>query len=866
MPNPSPNNSSAFGPQGVGANSLPFEAMWATQNRNNTMQLMQWAALTDPRAKAAATMAARAFTQERPGYQNMAPDQFLRNTQEGRAMMAGAAGLASSGVFGGGSVGQLAFGAQQMAGNSGFRMNIDGRPAGQQFFGAGQMTNIVAQQMVSKMRDRYINPSTGLPEASARGMDQTDMGQAMQALSNKGMFQGMNAGRLHQINPGDTKKRDAVVNELKSQNLFEEADRVSKMDMSKGGNEFTLDPGTFKKVSSIMDSTAAMMADFRDIFGKQMPVGEIINQAEKLTGMSFGTAGTAEAARAKLANIKTKGQTLGRNVGQMIEDDLGMQMGLAGSMANTFGGKPSDYAGVAAGMTTAITNSSITMKQQRNEALAYSREPGARFVMDATEDDIKAMQGQGMVSLMQENGIAAAALYASEASPALAEKKEEIQSLVAQLGKTQNTGEQQSIEARLQAIAGNISLQGIVDAHGGDVGQLLGKTGQSNQNLFNTMTGNMDQSRMINNIQSIDDQFHYSEKGVTAGLMDDLTSSLDETGMHELTGLLKSGAGKDELGAFFEKNKAYLGDNTAEGMTNIMMDGVRAYGADFGTNISAYHGTIKDSKMLINKKNRKSQMEASSKSTDRFFTNRMFGNSAINSEGALDSMWRGITGDGEVTDSSVLEHMRSTNPTGLSEYKMKADGSGMDISEEEAAKLSKQLGVKISAGMDGEALQAAFASSNAVWGYSEKDGNKSITVADQASADASKSVLTDFNRAMTAMTVDGTVHDAESEAKARAELGALSSEELKAKINALPAVGAAFDTTAIMTKGGGGEAVMQSLISNATEAEDAKKGSPKVANVDELKKGTKAKGEGGHEFYGTLTMKIGDEYQVDLFT
>lgn len=794
--NPFISNSSAFGPQPSGGNPRPFDAYSAQQNQNGTNMLMQWAALTDPRAVAASRIAGRAFTQGRSGFNNMTTDEFLSNTAEGRAIKSQAANAATMGVFGGGSVGQMAFGAQQMAGSSGFSMNVAGRPAGQQFYGSGFVTNMVSQQMISRVRDSFINPSTGLSEANARGMNQTDMGQMMQSLASRGTFQGMNIGTLHQVNAGDTAKRDALVKDLQSQNLTADADAVANMDMGKGGSQFVLNPETFNKVKRTMESTAAMLSDFRDIFGKDMPVGELINQAERLTGMSYGTAGTPEAARNKLADLKTKGQTFGMNVQQMVGMDQGLQQGAASLMASKFGGKPSDYAGVAAKMTGSMMETGIVNRFERNAAMNKSVGKG-QFVRDIGTDEMMALQGQGMINILGENGTAVEAMYAAEKFGNFSDVKSEIGSLIGDMGNASTSEQRAGINKRLRDIMSSKGMSSgkLLASVGGNPMELMSQMSHSSNQRLTDMAAANDQSRMLKSITSLGESTSFftrnKDSGITGELMYGLVGSLNGESMDSLIEMTGRGASKDELLKFFNSKSEFLTPgNTAESMASVISDRMQG-NSKFGSQLAEYVNTIQNDKTMSNLTSREAAKKSKRMQSERFYMGRMFGNDSINGDSTMESVWRGISGDGTVSDNAIMTYLEANDPGALSNYKMKDDGSGLDVTGAEADMLDQQLGGALSSalGLSGKdlasklgmedgasALQGALSSTDAKWGYREQDGKKSLKFADKAKAKATGDTMTDMNRAMTALRLSGEVTDQASEDAAREQLEKLALE------------------------------------------------------------------------------------------
>jgi len=911
MANQSPfqGNASAFGPQGSGGNPNPYEAYSASMARNGSMNLMQWAAMTDPRTLAAARFAARTFTQSRPGYENIATqDHFLRHTPEGRMITAGMAGLNGMGLFGGGSVGQLAFGAQQMVGNSGFRMNMTGRPIGQQFYGGGYVTDMISSQMISRMRDSFINPMTGLSEGNARGMNQTDIGGAMQAMASRGMFQGLNIGTLHSINPGDNAKRNDLVKQLRQQNLKGDADSLAGMDISKGGAQFVLNPDTFGKVKKTMESTAAMLSDFRDIFGKDMPVAELINQAEKLTGMHFGTMGTPEAARAKLSDLKTKGQAFGMNVNQMVEMDQTLQYGLTSLMASKYGGKPSDYVGSAAKMTGGIMQAGITGSQDRAEAMRIGRDQN-RFVRHFAADDIMALHGQGMVSIMGESGTAVEAAFAAEKFGNFADVKGDIGNLLGEYGSAGTPEKRAAIEQKLKAIMQKKGMKAgaLLESVGGNPFELMNQMDPANAQKLIDMAASQDQTRMVGNYKALEVasswKSRYGNTGVNAELVHGLRSSLNPQSMNELMKIAATGD-RDAVLKFMNGKSEFLDPDLKTKVLAGMLGN-----PDFGNQLKEFNSMAENDATLSNQGSKESTKLSKRMQTEKFFLSKMFGGDSINTEGFMEAAWRGLSGDGNVDDAAVLSYMKAQQPGALSQYAMKADASGLDVNAEQAAALDASLGGSLSKSlgtMDHRdlakilgtesgmaALQAHLDGST--WGVNEIDGKRSLTIADKDKAEASRTTLTDMNRAMVAARLSGAITDPESEARIRKELEGMASGDMKTRLEQLKqsnvftsSNGKGIDSLvsgAAMWGKGSAErqaidaqfaadpnSVMKglddSIARHRKEAEDTgksdsdrAKAKSEMLNAQNLKKEL----SGESKYLGVLTMQVGNEYQMNLF-
>lgn len=762
MPYPR-SNSSGIGPQGSGAEPTPFEQLWQANNQQSSMQLMQWAALSDPTVNATTRLAADmmshtarnvggrrlnesnfAGNNDNPGYAykdgglrdmitgGTTYDQFLA-TPAGSAIRTGMAAAAlNTNVFGG-SIGQMAFGIQQMMGSGG--MTLDGG----RFGGAGFVTDMTSQYMMDSVRNTFFDPTSGLANAQARGMDKDDFGDAGFAMSRRGMFAGMDAGGMKRINSkagyeeyiGDLEKNKftQVAKEARTHlNSLKEGDDIDIQ-------AFNPNTDVFAKVNEMFKGAAKTISEFRDIFGPGLTASAAIEEAEKITGMSYADAGAGKAASAKLHKLKTISQVNGMDLHSMLTMDQTMAVSTAELMAQNHGGLPSDYARLAAASTPAIWEQSTVATQNRAESIRQSQLQGLGHVSTVSQDAVASLQMRAMTSILAESPYAVEAMYYAENNSDMSpEDKAAIRSKVKALGGAGTVEARDKINNELKEIMvkNGIEPGEMMNFYEGDVSALLNATSQGTNQAIMDMTAQQESARMIEEtlpatLRAINLQERYGvgDTDKSQELLKTMFKTMDDEEVLGIMTGLKTGD-DDAVNKIIESQDAYLreaGMGTIDPETKKYVTGsaseefkklfgevyaegeaaTAARNAKFGTTDEFdMYGAIKDTRQaalanpsLINRVTIAQSAEQRKQATEKLLLNKSLGNQEVRKEGIAEQIARGFFGEGEVTDSAVLTYMEQDAElkNEVKRYDI-TNASAGNLTEEQINELGLQLGDK----------------------------------------------------------------------------------------------------------------------------------------------------------------------------
>lgn len=178
------NSSAAGGPAGGNYMPNPWNHMLNEQRRRNSMELMEYADMYNPRTRALATQAGRAFSGASTSAQL---DEWMNRTRAGFFARQGAQMV--QGVLGSGSFTDMMYGTQQMVGGSGFRMSING--ASSMLMGGGMATDVISQRMFNRLSSHYFdNRGLGISQRTL-GRDPTELARVMQIVGASGQLAGL---------------------------------------------------------------------------------------------------------------------------------------------------------------------------------------------------------------------------------------------------------------------------------------------------------------------------------------------------------------------------------------------------------------------------------------------------------------------------------------------------------------------------------------------------------------------------------------------------------------------------------------------------------------------------------------------------
>jgi hypothetical protein len=816
-------NSSGFGPQGWGGQPTPFENLWAQNNQQSSMQLLQWAAMTDPLVQSSTRWLAGAVTGNSWGeghrwapFTSQSAIDFQK-TDMYRMIQGGVAAASMHTNAFGGSVGQMAFGIQQMMGSTGFQL---GGSHGGVFQGAGFVTDMTSQYMLDSIRSNFFDPTSGMSNAYASGMNKTDFGELAFALGSRGAFRGERLGEMVQINGRDQFK--SHINYLRANNFNTSASeaeaQLAAMGESADITTQALKPNkaAFDKVNQAMRAAGDVIAEFRDVFGPGSSVSKVIEQAERMTGMGFTELGAPQAARQKLADLRNISQITGMDMHTVVSMDESIQMGTAAKMAMMYGGSPGNYARMAAASTMGTWNTAALSSQDRQLGQRLASAQGLH-IANFSQDYVMGQTVLDSTRIMGEESIALEALYAADTLGNFdSATAQSIREKVSALGNARSESERSSIRSELSKIMASKGIQSgsLLDSYGGDVSVLMNGMSQRSVQAFANMAAGQTQNRTLTGSLSrvlkgtnMENRMGIGGDKNSFEMLRNLFGSLGSGEIWSLSGKLRDvelGNGNwDSVRSELEKYKDVLDvDATLSQLQTVDKETRAQMGGAYGGLSSGINEAWLQVKNTPEMSNLTSKLDIKRMEDQKFnntILNKSFGRQRIRKEGVLSLIARGLVGEGTINDDAIIGYLSSKDPKQVSVFDF--DSSGGGITADEYRKLSAVLGGTVLADalgvkaddIDGaiaalstsegkSKLSNALSASGAAWSVEERSGSRTaISVAKAGAREAAEYTLNETNKAAAALALKGlTAEEREAELK---KISKLSDEEYQKYIN-----------------------------------------------------------------------------------
>jgi len=264
-------NTSGLGPQTGGFSPTPADAISSAFRQASSNGLLEYSLYSSPRVRALSGILATGLAGD--------PAQAARLSGQSQLLKDVSALAVAAGLVPGGSPMQLASSVQQMVGTQGF--NVGGNfGRNSPVFGGGVITDMMSRSVFDAVKNNFYDKITDLPKRAAHGLNMTQMSEAMNQLTARGAFRGIDIGELNM-------------------------DKNGKVD-------FKLDKQKMERVNKIFTDYAGMLKDARKIFG-DLPIADLTQNAERLIGTSLRESGSISAMRNRMANIQATSAAFGLN-------------------------------------------------------------------------------------------------------------------------------------------------------------------------------------------------------------------------------------------------------------------------------------------------------------------------------------------------------------------------------------------------------------------------------------------------------------------------------------------------------------------------------------------------------------------------
>lgn len=665
---------SGLGPQTGGFNPTPADNIFAQARARSSQGLMEYALYTAPQVRNASMLTATALTGDPARAAEM-----LKNSSQGQLIKDTFGMAMQSGLLPGGNPMNLAASVQNTIAGSGFK--IGGVGGGGSTFGYGGITDQLSRQVFDQIKNNFFSQTTGLGKSNAKGMDMSQFGDILGQLTSRGAFAGMDA--------------------------FEGKFSGGKMD-------FKVVPEKMKKINQTLEDYAGMVKEATSIFGK-LPIAQLTENAERLTGMSMGELGGIKAAKDKMANIKSfslaynaNPEVVARNImnaTDSVQQELfaaGVQKNERATSAFNLAASSSAYGRQAAIIAEKSVFAGMQAAHASNVNANQLAEKGI-YTTRFTEADAKKTYQEGHTALGKEAAFKtmSAAFYemSQENSRIKGPDREKILELSKRMS-TASVSEQRALKNQIAAIASKNGVDLSKIERNLDESEIVGGTSQELTQLKEDIKhgavstrlseGQMQQLREIDIGGTLLKAGSKSESGMRS-----LLTKFNAGTLAEISAAIDSKGSIDEikLNKIYEKNPSLKNIMTQDQLKETIGGIAVGQKGDVGQNMRDVFSrarTLNRGKSVINEQDTR---EAAAKAVQNMLADTSLGG-PIDQESFGASIVRAFFGGGKIEDATIKQALINDKNVSGANLKLSEDKSRLDVSAANITDLEKTLGSK----------------------------------------------------------------------------------------------------------------------------------------------------------------------------
>lgn len=664
---------SGMGPQTGGFNPTPSESVFAQSRARSTQGLMEYALYTAPQVRASSMMTATALTGDPAKAHEM-----LKNSGQGQLIKDTYGMAMAAGLLPGGNPMNLAANVQQSIAHSGF--SVGGMGGNGAAFGYGGITDQISRQVFDQIKNNFFSPVSGMGKGSAKGLDMSQLGDIVGQLTSRGSFAGLDAFNL--VSSG------------------------GKMDLK-------VIPEKMKQINKKIEDYASMVKDASSIFGN-LPISQITEVAERLTGMSMGEAGGIKAAKEKMLNIRAQAAAYGVNPEKLASNIMnatdtvqqqmfanGVQKNDQAASAFNLASASSAYGRQAALIAEKATFAGLQVAHASNVNANQLADKGI-YTTRFTESDVSKVYQEGHLALGKERSFSAvdAAFYemSQENSKITGPDREKIIALSQRMGSA-SASEQRIISRQISQIAKNSGVDLSSITRNLDESEIKGGTSQDLNNIKTEITQKAVSARLQEGaMQQISRLGH-----VGGGLLKNGSASLSGIGsligkfnsgtLEKIAGAVDSGGKVDEkaLSAIYDETPSLKNLMTSDQLRDALLSITAGQTGDVGNNLRDVFSrvrTLNRGKLVANEQDSR---EAAARAVQSRLSDTSLGG-PIDQESFGTALVRGFFGAGKIDDNIVTQALMNDKNSSGASLKLREDRAGLNVGESDISSIEKSIG------------------------------------------------------------------------------------------------------------------------------------------------------------------------------
>lgn len=676
---------SGVGPQSGGFSPTPGEAMYSQLRQQSSQQFMQYSIQADPRTRATTGMLARGLAGD------AASAAELLKTTTGAAIRDLSALITQSGLIPGGNPANLAAATERMAATQGFRLsgNVG---AGSQIFGQGAITDMLSRQIFDQMKNNFFDPISGLSKRSLSGLDLTGFGNAVNQLTSRGAFAGMNiadvnyyanasqidAARASALKEGGQEDFVKQLDDLKSTTGSGFASKINKAQM--------------KKVNEMFNSYASVLRDAKEVFG-DLDSGSLTQAAEALIGTSVTEAGALDHARSRMANIRAVAGAHGMDAGALANNVINTAGAVKNQLMQTAIGDAknqqpymtafaldSSTRRIAASMVGGAVNSSIH-GAAANAAYVVDESSNGRYARSFDQQQIQASMVAGTSRILREgnNKYVGLAAYLTDRGLLTGTAFDNVRKLMGQWSSAGNAQESSKIALMIRDAISSSGINANEILKNNSFEEIMARTSLSG------ITGLTDAAHTQYNERSLTSLVQLNKEGLGQGLLNTdikrkaffgLMKGLNAPTLNKLHGAMNADGSVDasKLNKILKEDPSITKAMSADSI----LASLKTLGGT-SSQFSTLTNLFKSMSFNADIVSTMDRQEGDTRAMGNYLRDISFGGEKLSQEDFSTQLVRGFFGQGKISDRALIQTAQSLGSKGLVKLGLNNKLNGLSI-------------------------------------------------------------------------------------------------------------------------------------------------------------------------------------------
>jgi hypothetical protein len=533
-------------------------------------------------------------------------------------------------------------------------------------YGQGGMTAAFSRQLYDQVEGHFFGGTAGSQQHRTHGLDRSDIGTVFDQLKQRGSFSGMNIGEVGMDQGGKTTMK--------------------------------LNDSTASRIKEFIEDSAATLGSLREIFGDQS-MDVLMQEAERISGMSFRGAGSARAIRGRVENAATQARMFGQDPRAAMEFDYNTTVGTTGAMVRGQGGTGTDHYRSAAAVSPYITMNTNVVQRQQQEAANAAAEQGRHYEVRSKEE-IAGLTSDSIGKIESYEKTMMAADYAADAYGISDSGRQQLDKLRMEWATGDEPARQAARDGMRDLIMAETGKDTSKIAQGKSMADM--KRALTNSTLSRRGEAFMMRERAssVSSFNRIDDMLGTEMEG---GELHKFYTTFDAGTREKMYDFMEGGRREESLADFMESNGAAgLGMSASE--VHAMMSSEGKLG-----DMRKVESEVLTRRDLMNLGNKQGDRDAMRDFASQYMADNAFGGNK-GKLGLMDLIGQGLGGKLDIDSNMLFAYGKERMADQVMSFGMSAQGGAImdEKQKEKMLQMTKDSGVDIAKLMGTSSAEEAF--------------------------------------------------------------------------------------------------------------------------------------------------------------